>query len=212
MRKIVPQNPLNKKIAVEDESRSVAFGKAPAPVPYTSETNIYLVGMRASGKTTLGKLLAQKLSRPFLDTDDVFVEQHGQSIADFVAANGWGAFRDAEAEILRSVSKSKGQVISTGGGMVLRQENRELMHRSGPVFYLYAEVPVLVQRLQADPLQDQRPSLAHSSLEDDLRAAFAERESLYLGVAHFVLPAVESLQDTLADALDKLQLLARVRK
>lgn len=151
--------------------------------------NIYLIGPRGCGKTTIGKELADRLDMPFVDTDAVFLDRHG-TIADFVAHNGWDAFRDAEAEILASIADRAGTVVGCGGGIVLRESNRELL-RKGFCVYLKASADELARRLRADPSQEQRPSLTGNPLDDEIRQVLQEREPLYFDCANLVMKASE---------------------
>jgi len=154
---------------------------------FSDERTIYLIGPRASGKTTLGRRLAERLGRPFVDLDAVFLTRHGESIAELVAREGWDAFRLAEAAILADVAATPGQVVATGGGAVLMPENREILSK-GLVFYLHASPERLAERLLADVNEAQRPKLTELGLKEEILATLAEREPLYLACAHANLP------------------------
>ena len=149
--------------------------------------NVYLVGPRASGKSTLGRMLAQALGRPFVDLDEAFVERVGRTIAEVVEADGWERFRELETEVLQGVSGAGGQVVATGGGAVLKAPNRELLGR-GVVVYLQADAEAVVARLLAELKPDQRPALTDLSLEDEVRKTVLEREPYYLACAHLIAP------------------------
>jgi shikimate kinase len=153
----------------------------------SEDTNIYLIGPRASGKTTLGRKLAQSLGRPFLDLDARFVEKRGESIAALVAREGWDAFRRAEADILAETAREKGLVAATGGGVVLLPENRAILSK-GLVLYLQAHPDRLAERLMADLNAEQRPNLTALGLKEEIVATLAEREPLYFSLAHACLP------------------------
>jgi len=157
---------------------------------------IFLVGPRACGKTSLGRRLAKRLGHEFLDTDELVVERAGMSIAELVAANGWDVFRDAESKALElacaPAPDARGRVVATGGGMVLRQENRSRMREAGRVVYLKAPLETLAARLHRSPIPGQRPALTDKSAEDELRHVLAEREALYQAAAHLVLDATAS--------------------
>jgi shikimate kinase len=160
---------------------------APAsPVP-DDDVNIYLIGPRASGKTTLGARLAERLGRPFVDLDALFVEKHGETIADLVAREGWDAFRRAEAAILAETAARRGLVVATGGGAVLLPENRALLAK-GRVFYLQADPDRLAERLLADMNEEQRPKLTEMGFREEIKATLAEREPVYLALANACLP------------------------
>ncbi|MBF0480238.1 MAG: shikimate kinase [Desulfovibrionaceae bacterium] len=169
------------------------------------EKNIFLVGPRASGKTSLGKILAGRLGRPFVDLDAVFAERAGQSIKELVEAEGWERFREIETEVLRFVCATPGQVVATGGGAALKDENRELM-RAGVALYLQSTPERLIARLRAELNEAQRPDLTGAGLEDEVRAVLLEREPVYLAMADAVLPDRE-LAEMAEAALKALRML-----
>jgi shikimate kinase len=174
-------------------------------MPLSDDANIYLIGPRASGKTTLGRQLAQRLGRPFVDLDARFVETCGETIAELVAREGWDAFRQAEADILAQTAKEKGLVAATGGGVVLLPQNRALLSR-GVVLYLQAHPDRLAERLVADLNPEQRPNLTELGLREEIVATLAEREPLYFSLAHACLPErpIDELLDYTLRALTML--------
>ncbi len=142
--------------------------------------NIYLIGYRCTGKTTTGKRLAELRALCFLDTDEVFVERWGFSVAEFVAMNGWNSFRRLESEILTEAAQKSRLVVATGGGAVLLPENVTRMKESGRVFWLQASWEVIYRRLNDDPASSQlRPGLTDMSPADEIRETLAEREPYY---------------------------------
>lgn len=166
---------------------------------------IYLVGARASGKTTAGKLLAQMATCPFVDTDALVRElSGGREVAQIVASEGWPGFRQRESQALveardriAAMPHGDGQklagVIATGGGMVLAAKNRDFMRASGKVVWLAPPVETLVSRLLADPLEAQRPSLTGRDLEDETRHILAEREPFYRECAWQIISGEEAI-------------------
>ncbi len=170
----------------------------------SGEANIYLIGARASGKTTLGRRLAAKLKRPFVDTDQRVLLRTGRTVAEIVAAGGWEAFREAETLALSEVAVFTGQVVSCGGGIVLAQENCELL-AGGRVFYLQAPAGVLAERLEHSPGQAQRPSLTGADIASEVRQVLAQREALYLGCAHVVLRADQPLEALVDEAMAEIK-------
>lgn len=204
-----PKDPIQKRVDVQDPNRSRTYGQAPRTAGGPPD-NYFLVGLRGSGKSTLGRRLAQDLGLAFVDTDEQVVAAAGMSIAQLVAAQGWEAFRDLESDVLRQVAQGQGQVVATGGGIILRPQNREVLRGRGAVFYLMASIPALLARLTADPLAHQRPALPGSenaALADELRQALADREHLYLEVAHMLLGADKPLEELAAEILEKARLL-----
>ncbi|WP_291303470.1 shikimate kinase AroL [Desulfovibrio sp. MES5] len=152
---------------------------------------IFLVGPRACGKTTIGRLLAQRLALPFVDTDHYLLEQAGLTVAQIVEAEGWPGFRKRESDALRAVAAihPQGAVIATGGGMVLDEQNRAFMREQGHVFYLSAPVEALAARLASNPLAAQRPSLTGADIRDEVWQVLQERLPLYHETAHHHLDA-----------------------
>lgn len=182
---------------------------------------IFLVGARAAGKTTVGRALADILGCPFADTDLHLRERLGLSVAEVVAAEGWGGFRARESAALREVaahyaapasgsaSHSRGAVIATGGGMVLAAENRRFMREQGTVFYLAAPAQALAARLSADPQAAQRPSLTGLAIAEEMLRILTERRPLYEDAAHHILDATARPEEICAHALRLLDLPGR---
>ena len=118
---------------------------------------LYLIGARSSGKSTVGAMLAARLNWTFVETDVLAEENMGCPIFKVVEEQGWAAFRDAEVLALKQASGLEPAVISTGGGIVLRRENCELMNETGVIIYLCAGGDELARRLARDA--GARPSL-----------------------------------------------------
>ena len=146
---------------------------------------VYLVGARACGKSTVGRLLAARLNWPLAETDLMAEEIMGSSISDAVAEKGWDFFREAETRALKQAASLKPAVISTGGGIVLSRENREFMAKTGMVVYLKALPQLLEQLLLADA--GCRPSLTGAHPADEIGRVLAEREKLYRELAHLTV-------------------------
>lgn len=103
-----------------------------------------------SGKSSVGKQLAERLQKPFIDLDQSIEERNGKSIPDIFAEGGEASFRKYEAEALRAV-KSKGAVIATGGGIIETPGNQAVMESSGEIIYLHTDFDTIIERLQEDP-------------------------------------------------------------
>lgn len=131
--------------------------------------NIVLTGMPGSGKTTIGKLLAAMLSRPFVDTDELVVEKLGMPISEIFKRYGEKYFRDAESDVIAETSKRTGLVVATGGGAVLRRENVNALAQNGKIFFLDRPLSQIM------PTSD-RPL---SSDVEALKKRFAERYGIY---------------------------------
>jgi shikimate kinase len=120
--------------------------------------NIYLIGMRAVGKSSVGRLLAKSMDRPFLDLDLELASEFGQSIAEYVRLNGWKRFRLREADIVARAADLKDYIVATGGGVIELDTNVALMRASGWVVWLKAGLNTLKHRLLEDTAtSSQRP-------------------------------------------------------
>lgn len=141
---------------------------------------LFLIGARGSGKTTVGRALAEKLGWELIDLDDLIVRRARKSVREIVESEGWDKFRDLESEALRSaVGEDSPRVVATGGGAILREENRAFMRENGIVVWLKASPRVLLARLTANPLGEQRPALTDLALEEEIRDILRVREPLY---------------------------------
>lgn len=163
--------------------------------------HLFLIGPRASGKTTLAALLARELCLPCCDMDERIVQKAGVSIADMVQEHGWEAFRALETQVLTELCAEEAQVVATGGGVVLAAGNRELLKATGLTLYLQADAGVLLARLEQAPLEDQRPALSDLPLKRELETTLQEREPLYTASADVVLDAAAPLELLLEQAL-----------
>lgn len=154
-----------------------------------------LVGMPGSGKSTVGRQLAQRAGVPFVDLDHRLEQVLGTSIRSFFEAEGEARFRDLEAEVLADVASAQGgMVLSTGGGAVLRAENRSVLRAFGPVLYLRAVPEEIYKRIKHDK---SRPLLQGGNPMDKLRELYAQRDGLYRETSHYVIetgrPTVHTL-------------------
>ena len=148
--------------------------------------NIVLIGMPASGKTTVGKLLAQRLNRTFIDTDDEIVAKAGKSIPDIFAQEGETVFRQIESDVIREVGAKTGAVIATGGGAVLRPENVTALKQNGIVFFL-----------DRSP-ENLSPGTGRPLFSDPQQAfqLYAQREPLYRAAADVTVDGNGTVEET----------------
>jgi len=201
-------NFIKKKVEIEDDAATMTFrpGQFKREPFSLQKKNIFLLGMRASGKTTLGKALAETLKCPCVDTDALVVAEAGQSIDAIVAERGWDAFRALEEAALVKAATLPGKVVSTGGGIVLSKANRDLMYSSGVSFYLAADAGLLIARMLRDPNVAQRPALTPLALHDEVAAVMSEREALYMAGMDHMLQAHRSVEELVDDVLVALGL------
>ena len=149
----------------------------------TGGKHLILVGLPGSGKSTVGKRLAELLSLPFTDLDEVIEAKVGQTIPQYFASHGEAAFRDVESAALRQASERPSQIIATGGGAVLRQENRAIMQQNGCVFFLDRPVAKIENTLD----YVNHPTLQGTTLTD----MAASRRPLYLSCADYLITGEE---------------------
>jgi shikimate kinase len=137
-------------------------------------SQIFLVGFMASGKSTIGPLLAARLERPFIDIDPLIVARTRRTIAELIASEGEGRFRQVETEILRETANGGPAIIAPGGGAITRPENRELMSNRGIIVWLDAPFELCWLRIQKDQIvRPLAPDL------DSARARYEQRLPIY---------------------------------
>ena len=163
------------------------------------KSNIYLIGYRCTGKSVVGRALAETLGRPFLDADDELVRAHGMTIQHIVRAQGWDGFREKESRVLERIRRLDGHVVATGGGVILSPDNVEKMRHSGVVVWLRATPATIRQRLETDVRTDPlRPSLTSKGVVDEVEDVLKKREPLYRMAAHHTLDTDESSVDAIS--------------
>jgi len=149
---------------------------------------VILIGYRATGKSTVGKILSQKLRIPFVDTDQLIEEAAGMPIKEIVARHGWEVFRDQETKVIASLRNLNLCVVATGGGAILSAENRELLKNMGGLVYLKAPLSDIVERLRRDAHHEQiRPQFTSENLEAETLAVLKDRIPIYESVADFTV-------------------------
>lgn len=158
-------------------------------------TNIILIGFMGCGKTTFGKWLADRQQMEFVDTDEFIEKYENMSVSDIFAKKGEDYFRDLETKVLRMFlgeEKDEGNthrlykstVISVGGGLPVREENRKLLHKLGKIIFLDTSVDELVRRLQGD---DTRPLLKGGELKEKIENLMEKRLDIYDDTADIIV-------------------------
>ena len=145
-----------------------------------AQRNIVLTGFRATGKTSVGRLLAARLGFGFVDADQILTERLGCTIAECVAQHGWERFRQAERQLLAEVPAMSRTVLATGGGAIEHQGEWQSLREQCLVVWLDADIATIRRRLGNDPLTaTQRPSLTGAAVEDELDQVLRRRRPLY---------------------------------
>lgn len=161
--------------------------------------NIVLIGYRGTGKSSVGKLLAERSGRTLVSTDDEIVRRAGRSIPEIVKQHGWDHFRDIESEVCRDLAGRDQLIIDTGGGAILRQENAACLKSNGLLFWLTAEVPTISRRIGGDT---QRPSLTGAkSFVEEIEEVLRERTPKYQSAADHVIATDHKTVSEIADAI-----------
>ena len=168
--------------------------------------NIVLIGYRGTGKSAVGRLLADRLDLDFYDADEIVEKRGGQSIQKIVAAKGWEFFREREKDVIRELSGIDAAVIATGGGAVLDPENVRLLKHKGRLIWLDADAQTVIARMQADTSNEQRrPSLTGSEPADETGAVMAARAPFYREAADICVDtSVKSLDEIVDEICSKL--------
>lgn len=169
--------------------------------------NLYLVGYRCTGKTSVGRLLAKAMAWTFVDMDHELVTEAGIPIEEMVDSRGWKYFREGEAQLLESLSQATKQVISTGGGIVTVPENIAVMRGSGKVVWLHASPDTIAARMEADrSTAGQRPPLHGNDSVVEIEEVLAERLPLYDEAMHLQVETDElSLEEVTESILRWLE-------
>ena len=150
-----------------------------------NSNNVVLVGPMGSGKTTIGRRLAREMNREFFDTDYEIIDKTGVTIEHIFDIEGEEGFRRRESEILKDLCNMSNVVLATGGGIVLKPENRVLLKKSGMVFYLSSSIEQLLRRTAKSKT---RPLLEQSlDREKTIRDLVSDRDELYRDVASSVI-------------------------
>lgn len=151
----------------------------------SKKQNIVLIGMPGCGKTTIGKALAKKLGKDFIDTDEEIVKQEGMSIPEIFKTRGEKVFREIESQVISEISARQGRVIATGGGAVLNSRNVELLKENGKVVFLDKDIDDIVTT-------SDRPL---SSNKQDLQERYDERYDIYVSSADYIINCTNDVNE-----------------
>ena len=144
--------------------------------------NIILIGFMGSGKSAVGHFLAKRLGMDYIDTDELIEKTEKRKISDIFADSGEPYFRDLENEIIKTLQDYDNFVISTGGGMVLREENVRMLKGVGPLVLLWADVDAVYERIKNEP---HRPLLSVPDPKAEIKKILTSRTQIYNSVADF---------------------------
>jgi len=146
--------------------------------------NVFLIGPMGAGKTTIGRRIAAALGFEFIDTDEALEQRTGAEVALIFDIEGEAGFRRREHAMLAEVAGRDGVVVATGGGSILRPENRRIMRAHGTVIYFHASVDQQLRRLRRDK---RRPLLQRGDRRRRLERLYREREPLYRELADIIV-------------------------
>ena len=165
--------------------------------------NVFFVGLMGAGKTTVGRAIARRLERPFFDSDHEIEARTGARIPTIFELEGEEGFREREAQVIDELTTREGIVLATGGGAVLRAENRAALKERGVVVYLRANPHDLWLRTRRDK---NRPLLQTEDPKARLEALYTVRDPLYREIADFIIetgrPSVNGLVNMVLMQLD----------
>ena len=161
--------------------------------------NLVLIGYRGTGKSVVGVILSRRLGMRYIGMDAAIVENAGISIPEIVEKYGWPGFRDLESEQVRKLAALDNLVIDTGGGVIEREENIEVLQKNAMIFWLRARVDTIVSRIQGD---NQRPSLTSGkSFTDEVAEVLERRTPRYQSAANHEIETDNLTPEQIADRI-----------
>ena len=150
--------------------------------------NLYLIGYRGCGKTTVARLLSALLRIPAIDADEHLEQTAGKTIREIFALEGEDGFRNRESDTVQELTQRAGLICSWGGGVILRETNRAALRSEGKIVWLKAKAETLLARIEQDPTTgERRPNLTSAGGIDEIRHLLTIRESQYAATADFIL-------------------------
>jgi shikimate kinase len=164
--------------------------------------NIVLIGYRGTGKSVVGRILAQRLNMDYVGMDAAIVERAGMAIPRIVEQMGWPGFRDLETQVALDLAGRDKLIVDTGGGVIERPENIPALAENGRIFWLKASVDTIVRRIQGD---DQRPALTEGkSFTDEVAEVLERRVSRYQAAARHAIDTDALTAEQVADEVIRL--------
>jgi len=165
-------------------------------------SNVILIGYRCTGKTSIGKVLAESLSLPFIDTDALVEKAIGTTIREMIEDRGWDFFRQQEKEAIGNLTGTGKSVIATGGGAVLDKDNAAFLKKHGFLIWLAADAKTIRERMLADPATvAQRPRFSREDLAVEVRSTLATREPVYRCLADLTIDTTAMAVEACADRI-----------
>jgi len=163
-------------------------------------TKIVLIGMRGCGKSHMGSCISDELNWPKVDMDDEIEFMAGKTIPTIIKEDGWEKFRDLEHQVAKKVSRLENVVISTGGGAITFERNREVLKKNALTVFLFASQKELVSRLKGDTTRP--PLLDGKTIQEEISEVWKERGDTYFKNADIVFRAKENLSENNIDNVE----------
>ena len=163
--------------------------------------NIFIIGSMGSGKTSIGKILAKNNHLSFLDTDHEIIRGCGYSIPDIFEKFGEEHFRNLETEQLRKMDTIENHVISTGGGIVLKDDNKKLMKSLGLIIFLDINIDSQVDRVKN---RKNRPLLDNKNLKDNLLSLKKIRDPIYKKISNYIIDVSGKERNQVINEIQKI--------
>jgi shikimate kinase len=166
------------------------------------QSNIVLTGLRGSGKSKIGAMLALKLGMNFVDIDEEITKEEKKKIPEIINSRGWEYFRAIESKIAQKVAKLKNTVISTGGGTILDHENEKALKKNGKIIYLYVKPEIAAARILNSK---NRPPLTNKeSVDEEMKQLYKERNGRYCESASIIFERSENAEKDCQEIIARL--------